>query len=120
MDTLPNEIINLIIRFASPRLTDEMKDEVKIHVKIRTELIYKFGFRYSYKCGDGQIRSYLSKCRDIEASRPLKSYRPFDYKYYYTKKELIDTLTDYYGGNKIPLISKLKNKRQIVQRIMSL
>jgi hypothetical protein len=45
---------------------------------------------------------------------------PFDYKYYYSKAELMEILKEYYGGGKIPLISKLKNKRQIVQRIMSL
>lgn len=127
MDKLPEEIINLIIRFASPRLSDDLKDYIEVYGMVQNKMYEKDypRLKYTFKCGNGEFRRVWTNAhiRDLKHSKYHMSYNvrgPFDYSDYYSKKELMDILKEYYGGGKIPLVSKLKNKRQIVQRLMSL
>jgi len=143
MDHLPQEVINIIISFANPRLTDKLKIHIEIVGKIQSEMYEDESpkLKYTYKNKDGSFRYerlYTFSHRWVHAFEKVvfrdfhppnddKYYtncgarKPFRYDVIYdTRKELIEMLTNYYGGNKIPLISKLKTKKHIVQRIMSL
>jgi len=167
MDHLPQEVINIIISFANPRLTDKLKIHIEIAGKIQSEMyevntpyfkytseLYEANsprFKYTYKKQNGGFRRerlqgwvnewdasyggpYIHiKVGNFEPPKDDKHYtncgarKPFlchtslgICAMYDTRKELMEMLTNYYGGNKIPLISKLKTKKHIIQRIMSL
>ena len=138
MEFLPDVIINIIISYANPRLSDEMKDCIEEAGKIQSEIYAQphMSLKYTYKLQDGRfvsIPEYMASASNIHPPRDAKYVmncgvrRPFlrlgdgrNSLVYDTKKKLMEMLTNYYGGNKIPLISKLKTKKHIIQRLMSL
>lgn len=128
MDKLPKEIVNYIMLYANPRLDDDLKEYIEAFGTVQTKMYEKnnIRLRYTIICGDGfhHIRIGYNDICDVKHLKYQLSYHvrsPFEYDTIrFSKKELMNILKEYYGGKEIPLVSKLKNKKQIVQRLMSL
>lgn len=117
MEFLPDDIINIIISYANPRLSDEMKDCIEEAGTIQSEVYLNPPSMFEYKLrllGPGVLSSHVFF---LEHN---KMKYAFYYDLYFTRKALMELLTNYYGDNKIPMVSKLKTKKHIVQRLMSL
>ena len=113
---LPDEILANIYFLAAPTLDIELKYSIEIMALCISEArspenIRRLTTMYPY----GTFRAVVSALRLNHLIRPVYCGLLF-----YTKNELLQILKNYYGGGKIPLIGKMKTKKQIVQRIMSL
>lgn len=129
MDKLPKELVNIIMLYANPRLDYDLNEDIEVYGAVQNKMYEKnnIRLRYTIKCDDGRIHHiYIgyNNIRDVKHSKYEFTHNlrsPFQYDTTrFSKKELMDILKEFYGGGKIPLASKLKNKRQIVQRLMSL
>tara|TARA_R110001606_G_scaffold270695_1_gene419198 strand:+ start:1093 stop:1536 length:444 start_codon:yes stop_codon:yes gene_type:complete len=122
---LPDEIMSNIYFLAAPTLDIELKDSIEIMGLYTSELWKKENLNRRIKLtfmnpnGDTRWVSINSANHLNRIGNQIilpKGWVLLSY----TKNELLQILKNYYGGGKIPLISKIKTKKQIVQRIMSL
>ena len=124
MDQLPQELIELITFFANPRLSVELKNSIELIGGYKSEVYKKkyIRLKYTFK-NKWKNEFYIVRldCRDASCIRDHKHYNWCKrYNIHKTRNELKEIINNYYGGRKIPLVSKLKTKKQLVQRLMSL
>mgnify|MGYP003631702952 FL=1 len=124
MNQLPQELVELITFFANPRLSVELKQSIELIGGYKST-VYKRKYirlKYTYK-HENEFKTFRLEVKDASCIRELGGNRPMWCTRYYkghTNNELKEILKIYYGGRKIPLVSKLKTKKQLVQRLMSL